>query len=330
VTSRHDVRILVGLGLLAALMAGPGAAQEWRPQKNVEIVVAAGAGGSADRSSRVAQKYLQALPGMPSVSVINRQGGGGTIAWTYIAQHPNDPHYLGTLSPGLVTNEIVGTSKLSYRDFTPLNILMREYIVVSVLASMPFKSARDITVRLKKDPASITFGFAAALGNQNHVVLGMMARAASVDPKALKVVVFNSGNLAATALLGGHIDVLAGTPGTILPHITGGRARAIGISGPERQKGAYASVPTLREQGLDAVYYSWRGFLGPRGLTAAQIAFWEQAFAKVVQADEWKDDYVKNAWIEDFRGAAETRKHLDAEAEFLRKILVELGVLTKQ
>jgi len=315
--------------LVAALVAGGAAAQDWKPAKNVEIVVAAGAGGSADRSSRVAQKYLQALPGMPSVTVTNRQGGGGTIAWTYVAQHPNDPHYLGTLSPGLVTNEILGTSKLSYRDFTPLNILMREYIVVTVLATMPFKSARDITARLKKDPASITFGFAAALGNQNHVVIGMIARAAGVDPKALKLVVFNSGNLAATALLGGHIDVLAGTPGTILPHIAGGRARALGVSGPERQKGAYAAVPTLREQGIDAIYYSWRGFLGARGLTPAQVAFWEQAFAKVVQAEEWKDEYVKNAWTEDFRGAAETRKHLDTESEQLRRILAELGVLKK-
>ena len=108
-----------------------------------------------------------------------------------------------------------------------------------------------------------------------------------------------------------------------------GRARAIGISGPERQKGAYASTPTLREQGLDAVYYSWRGFLGPRGLTPAQVSFWEQAFAKVVQADEWKEDFVKNAWTEDVRDSAATRRHLDAESELLRRILVELGVVTK-
>lgn len=322
--------VAAGCGIVtAALASGPAAAQQWKPQKNVEIVVAAGAGGSADRSSRVAQKYLQALPDIPSVTVSNRQGGGGTLAWTFIAQHPGDPHYLGTLSPGLVTNEIVGTSQLSYRDFTPLNILMREYIVVSTKADSPLLSARDLMARMKKDPASVSFGFAAALGNQNHVVIGMMARAAGVDPKAVKVVVFNSGSLAATAMLGGHVDVLVGTPGTVLPHITGGKVRALGISGPERQKGAYAAVPTLREQGIDAVYYSWRGFLSTRGITPAQTAFWEQAFAKVVQADEWKEDYEKNAWAEDFRGSVETRKHLDVESDLLRKILVELGVVKR-
>ena len=90
-----------------------------------------------------------------------------------------------------------------------------------------------------------------------------------------------------------------------------------------------AAIPTLREQGIDAVYYSWRGFIGPKGLTPAQIAFWEQAFAKVIQGEEWKKDLEENAWGEDFRGSAETRKHLDAEYELLRKMLVDLGVVSR-
>ena len=154
----------------------------------------------------------------------------------------------------------------------------------------------------------------------------MIARAAKVDPKQLKTVIFNSGNAAATAMLGGHVDVLVGTPGTILPHVTSGKARALGTSAPQRQQGAYAATPTLRENGVDAYYYAWRGFLAPRGLTPAQVQFWEQAFAKVVEADEWKVDLQRNAWAEDFRNAAETRKHLDAEYELLRGILAELGV----
>jgi putative tricarboxylic transport membrane protein len=108
--------------------------------------------------------------------------------------------------------------------------------------------------------------------------------------------------------------------------LSAGKARALGISAPERQPGAYASTPTLRENGADAVYYSWRGFLGPRGITPAQVAFWEQAFAKVTEADEWKQDLEKNAWNGDFRGGAEARQHLDSEYELLRTILAELGV----
>ena len=309
-----------------ALVSAPAGAQAWKPQKNVEIVSTAGAGGSADRGARVVQKYLQAMPGMPSVTVSNRTAGGGVLAYTYIAQHPGDAHYLATMATNLLTNQIVGVTQLSYRDFTPLNILVREYIVVSVLPDSPLAGAKDLLARLRKDPASVSFGFGTSPGNQNHVVIAMIARAAKADPKAIKSVIFNSGAAAATAMLGGHVDVLVGTPGTILPHITAGKARALGISAPQRQQGPYAQTPTLRESGADAVYYAWRGFLGPRGLTAPQIAYWEQAFAKVTEAEEWKDDLRKNAWNEDFRGAAEARKHLDSEFELLKTILSELGV----
>jgi putative tricarboxylic transport membrane protein len=317
--------------LLVTLLffAPPVAAQQWKPQKNVEIVSTAGAGGSADRGARVVQKYLQAVPGMPSVTVSNRTGGGGVVAFTFMSQHPGDAHYLATMATNLLTNQIIGVTPMSYRDFTPLNILVREYVVVSVLPDSPLASGKDLLARMKKDPTSLSFGFGTSPGNQNHVVIGMMARAAGVDPKLAKTVIFNSGSAAATAMLGGHVDVLVGTPGTILPHLTAGKARAIGISAPQRQSGAYAATPTLRENGADAVYYSWRGFLGPRGLTPAQIAYWEQAFAKVVEADEWKQDLQKNAWNEDFRGSAETRKHLDAEFDLLKSILSDLGVTPK-
>jgi putative tricarboxylic transport membrane protein len=230
------------------------------------------------------------------------------------------------MATNLLTNQIVGVTQLSYRDFTPLNILVREYVVVSVLPDSPLASAKDLLARLRKDPGSVAFGFGTSPGNQNHVVIAMIARAAKVDPKLVKSVIFKSGNEAATAMLGGHVDVLVGTPGTILPHIQGGRARALGTTAPQRQQGAYAQTPTLRENGIDATYYSWRGFLGPRGLTPPQIAYWEQAFAKVVEADEWKQDLQKNAWTEDFKNAADARKHLDSEFELLRTILAELGV----
>src|SRR5687767_6648725 len=95
-----------------ALASAPAAAQGWKPQKNVEIVSTAGAGGSADRGARVVQKYLQAMPGMPSVTVSNRTAGGGVLAYTYIAQHPGDAHYLATMATNLLTNQIVGVTQL--------------------------------------------------------------------------------------------------------------------------------------------------------------------------------------------------------------------------
>jgi putative tricarboxylic transport membrane protein len=318
----------IAAGVGACTIAAPASAQEWKPNKNVDIVVASGAGGSSDRTARVVQRLLQSNPVFPSISVTNRPGGG-TVAWTFLAQHPGDPHYIATFSPTMLTNHIIGIGKLSYHDFTPLSILLREYVVMTVNAESPITSGQALLERLRKDPTSVSFAFSASPGNHNHVLIGMAMKAAGVDPKKAKVVIQKSGGVGATSMLGGHIDVLVGAPANVLPHIQAGKARALGIGAPQRQKGALASVPTFREQGIDAVFFSWRGFIGAKDLTSAQIAFWDQAFAQAVQGDEWKKDLEKNAWAEDLMGSAETRKHLDSEHQIMTRMLVDLGVVTK-
>ena len=315
--------------LLCAFAASANA-QEWKPSRNVELVVASGAGGAADRQGRQLQRLLtQALPAIPSMTVVNKAGGGGLVAWTGLAQHAGDAHHIATLSTALITNQAMGLGQVRYQDLTPLNILMREYVVAWVKADSPLASIKDVIARLKKDPQSVSFAFATARGNQNHIVIGMIARAAGVDPKAVKAVVFSSGGQGMTAALGGHVDVWVGTAGGAIQHTQSGAARALGISSTQRQGARLAAVPTFREQGVDASYYAWRGFVAPGGLTPAQIGFWDQAFARVVRTDEWKRDLEDNGWDEDFKTSAAARKHLDAEYELLAKMLAELGLVTK-
>ena len=314
---------------LCGLCAGAAAAQEWKPSKNVDIVVASGAGGAADRQARVIQRFVQAVPGVPSVSVSNRPGGGGTVAWSFIAQQKGDAHYMATMNVALVSNQVLGISTIRYQDLTPLNILLREYIAVYTRTASPIASTSDLIARLKKDPASVSFGLSPARGNQNHIVLGMIAKSAGIDPKALKIVVYSSGGQGITAALGGHVDVWAGTVAGALPHVQSNAMKVLGVSSAQRLPGAAATLPTFREQGIDAVYYAFRGFIAPGGLTPAQIAFWDQAFAKIVKDDDWKKVSQENVWVDDFRGAAEARKHLDNELVLLQKMLAELGVTGK-
>ena len=304
-------------------------AQDWKPERNVEIVVSSGAGGAADRSARVIQKYLQSVPGMPSVSVNNKPGGSGTLAWSSLNLHPGDAHYISTLNTALVTNQIMGLSTLRYQDITPLNIVMHEYVAVWVRTASGIQNGKDLVAKLKADPGSVSFGISPARGNQNHIVLGMIARAAGIDPKALKIVVYSSGGAGTTATLGGHVEVWAGTVGNALPLLQEGRIRVLGISSPQRQPGAFAAVPTLKEQGVDAVYSAWRGFLAPKGLTAAQTGYWDRVFSRMVDDPDWKEELEKNAWGRDFKGAAETRKFLEAEHVLLEKMMADLGIIKR-
>lgn len=330
-TRSRNIRLSTFAFLLFAV-ASSAIAQDWKPSRNVDILVASGPGGAADRQGRQIQRLLlQAVPGLPSLTVTNRPGGGGLVAWTTLAQqHAGDAHHIATLSTALVTNQILGVGKVRYQDMTTLNILMREYVVAWTRNESPLASIKDVIARLRKDPQSVSFGFATARGNQNHIVIGMIARAAGMDPKTVKTVVFSSGGQGMTQALGGHIDVWVGTPGGAIQHMQSGAARPLGISADTRQAAALAAVPTFREQGVDASYYAWRGFVAAGGLTPAQIAFWDDAFSRIVSTDDWKSDLDRNGWAEGFLPSAQARKHLDSEYGMLSKMLAELGMVAKQ
>ena len=87
--------------VLGSFMAGfmlsvPAIAQNWKPERNVEIVVNSGAGGASDRQARFVQRALQALPGIPSMTVTNRTGDGSGAQHHDLppSQAPNDIHVL--------------------------------------------------------------------------------------------------------------------------------------------------------------------------------------------------------------------------------------------
>ncbi len=311
--------------VVASCVAASPHAQDWKPTRNIEITVSSGAGGAADREARELQRHMQMRPGMPSITVNNRPGGGGAIAWSSLNQHQGDAHWIATMNVALLTNHIVGASPLRYQDLTPLAILMREYVAVWTRAESPIKSAKELIARLKANPSSVSFGLSPALGNQNHIVLGMLAKAAGIDPKALKIVVY-AGGAGPTAALGGHVDAWVGTLGGAIPLAHAGKVNVMGVSAEKRQPGKAVALPTFREQGIDAVYAAYRGIIGPGGLSAAQRAYWDTTFAQVVHSPGWKNTTLEHAWEPDYKNSADTRKYLDAAYAELRKILVELGV----
>src|SRR4051812_25684659 len=263
--------------LLAAsfVPAAAASAQQWKPTKTVELVVGSAPGGSPDVMARLIQNVFQKTGLVPTSTVVNKPGAANTIGWAYLNQHAGDGHYIATYSPAVIGNKLMGTSQLDYTDFTPLNILAREYVVFAVKADSPITSLKELTARLKKDPQSTSLAFATARGNHNHIVLSMYLKSIGVDPKTAKAVVYPGGGPALTAVLGGHVDVYVASPRSMVPLEKEGRARILAISAPQRQPAIKADLPTFRELGHDAVFFTWRGFMGPKGLKAPEVAYWD-------------------------------------------------------
>ena len=316
---------IVFASCLISLCSGSALAQ-WKPEKPVEIVVSAGAGGNQDLTARVIQKIWHDHHIGPGGVVVNKPGGGGALAFNYVHQHAGDPNYLLMLAPTMFTNRITGTGHFNYTDFTPIALLFNEYIFVSVPADSPIKSGRDLIRRLKRDPASLSVAVASAVGNHIHMGIAVPMKAAGVDVKRMKVVAFKSSEQSLIALMGGHVDVAASTFGTVRPLLASGKIRIIGVSAAHRLPGDLAKIPTWKEQGANAVFASWRGIVAAKGISAAQVAYWEAATAALTRTEAWKQDVKRNYRINHYMTGRDAAQYWHDQYAQLEDTLTALGL----
>lgn len=311
-----------------ALVTGAvGADAQWKPERNVEIIIGAAAAGANDRIARAIQRVLQETKLVQtSVSAVNKPGGGQNIAVSYLNSHPADPHFLMLASASWFTTVAGGRGAISYKDVTPIIRLFDEYQVYYTHIDSPVKSGRDLADRLKKDVTSLSFGFSTALGNPLHISIANLARAVGADPSKLKTVVYNSGALASAQIAGGHLDMGISSPGSALPLTQSGKLRIIAVAGPRRLGPPFADIPTLREQGIDVIAPVFYVMLAPKGISPAQLAYWEDALLKVTQAPEIKKDMERNHWSVEPIVGKELIGFLDQQHESMRRSLLELGL----
>jgi putative tricarboxylic transport membrane protein len=317
--------LCVVLCLLQATLAS--AQPAWVPTKNVEIIVSSVPGGSNDKTGREIEKALLDLKVVPtSTSVVGKPGGGGNIAMAYTNQHVGDGHYLMVTTSTISSNHIIGASKLNYTDFTPIALLVNDYVVFAVKTDSPLKSGKDVMAQFKSKPQSVAIGFAAAFGNTRHVAAGLLIKAVNGNPRDLKTVVFKGSAEAIAGLLGNHLEMVIIGAGNAVAHVQSGRMRVLAVTSPQRLAGALSSVPTWRELGADVVSGSWRGVMGPKDLPAAQLAFWENAMRQMSQNAGWKADVERNFWSEDFVVGAQLKKDLEKDYVDAKKVLVDIGL----
>ncbi len=317
--------------VLCAALCGVVHAQTWKPNKHVELVIPFAAASGNDAVARLLQNIwtTHKLVGA-SNSVVNKPGAGGSLGLNYTAQHAADPHYLVFASSTMLTNHIVGIGKLNYTDFTPVAMMLAEYLIFSVRADSALKTGADLVARLKKDPASVSISVGSAAGNVNHIAIAMVAKAAGADPKRLKVVVFGSAGEGMTALLGGHVDVAVSSLGVIVPQLEAGKLRALALSAPRRMPDALAAIPTWGEQGINVQLSLWRGIFAPKGVSADAVAYWEDVLARTAGSAEWQAQAKKSLWDATFKGVKEMRTQLDADQAALQSVLGDLGMAKAQ
>jgi putative tricarboxylic transport membrane protein len=167
------------------------------------------------------------------------------------------------------------------------------------------------------------------VGGGTHLAAVLLHKAIGGKVSDLKGVSYKGAAEAITNLLGGHIELTSTSAGGVVPHVEVGKLRVVAVAAPRRLGGALADVPTWKEQGADVAYGLWRLAIGPKGMSAAQTAFWEETLRKATQTPEWKSDMEQNFWSDEFILGEAFRRNLAEEYATTKALFVDLG-LAKQ
>jgi putative tricarboxylic transport membrane protein len=302
-------------------------AQSWQPTRPVALVVGATPGGSLDLTARLLQRIFDQHKLVPTpVVVLNKPGAGQGLAWEYMQDRGNDGHAIALGGPNLASNPILGAHPLGYQTVTTIALLFDDYTALIVRAESPLKSMREVVERLRKDPGALSIGVGPALGGGAHIGAVVGLKAAGVRIPEVRFVVYKSAGEAMIAAMSGEVDLAAGTVANYPPQLAAGRIRVIGVTAPQRLGGAMANAPTLREQGIDGIFTTWRSAIGPLGMPRAQVAYWESALAAAVKTDEWQKDLARNFWTSNFTTGAAARQYVEQQGKLFREIFSELGI----
>lgn len=274
------------LALAAVAVVSVAQAQDW-PAKPVRFIVPFPPGGSVDPLGRLLGAKLG--DGLKQQFIVeNRPGAGGSIGTAAAAKAPADGYTFLVVfdshgvNQALVTNLPYDTAK----DFAPVMLVGTAPYAIATAAGKPWKSFQEVVAASKAKPESVSIG---SIGNGT---LGHLLLVQAMQMQGFKIthVPFAGGGPMNTNILGGQIEMGAGSVALLSPQVRGGKMRAIATTGDKRAT-TMPDVPTLIEQGFPGLTaYAWWGIYAPAGTPKPIVDRMNAEMAKVLaQADVRKN-----------------------------------------
>jgi tripartite-type tricarboxylate transporter receptor subunit TctC len=277
----------------AAAIAIPGIAmaQAW-PTKTIKYIVPVAAGGGADMIARVVtERWSKALG--QSIIVDNQSGGGGVVACMNTVRSPADGY---TLLQGYVATHgtTPATRRISYdanKDFTPIGMIGATPNVLVVNEAVPARTVKEFIDYVKRNPGKLSYGSSGA-GSLTHLTMELFKQETGAF---MLHIPYRGIAPAITDLLGGQTQAMFPGLAAALPHLRGGRMRALAVTGKKRSA-LLKDVPTMEEigfKGFDAM--QWYGTVGPAGIPADIVKRLNETQVAVLKAPDMAEKLASEA-----------------------------------
>jgi tripartite-type tricarboxylate transporter receptor subunit TctC len=299
-------------------------AQENYPTRPITMFVGFAPGGGTDIVSRMLSPRLQEELGQP-VTVENRPGASGTLAAGMVARAKPDGYTLltGTVSSQCSVAPLMRPPPYDQlRDFTPLMLVGTLPLVMVVRADSPARDVASLRAYAKEKPDGLNYG-TSGVGSQQHLASELLARQGQMK---MTHIPYRGTGQSVNALMAGDVDVNIDTLATYLPHIRGGRLRALATTLPARAA-SLPEVPTVEEQGFPGYDMSvWYMVLGPAGLPPEVVRRLEGALGKTIADPTINRRLVDAGYIPGGGTAAAAAALVRRDAERLGRLVQEAGI----
>ena len=315
------IRFLLAATL--ALFALPALSQGAYPDRPVKLIVAFPPGGTTDIVGRLVAQKVGVLWGGKTIVVENKAGASGTIGTgESIAAAPDG--YTLTIGNSQThgTNQTL-FAKLPYdlvKDVTPIAMLARTKNVLVVAASSPYRTVDDLLKAGKTKSLSY-----ASVGNgaSSHIIGEFISRKYSLN--AIHVP-YKGGTPAITDLMGGQVDFMAATYGTVANLAKEGRVRILAVS-DEKRDPRIPSVPTFEEAGLPSLGLDTTiGVYGPANPPRAVVDKWSDAIGQVAKMPDVEKTLETAGFDVWYKPASEMAEYHRQEVPRLGRIIKEANV----
>lgn len=319
-STRRRFNRALALPALAPLLSLPIARAADYPARVVELVVPAAPGGGTDILARAfgtfAQKHLQG----GSFAVLNKGGASGGIGMAEIRNAKPDGYKVGMLIAELSILPALKRLNFTSKDFAPIAQLNADPAAITVRTDSKWKTFEEFLADAKSEPGKVS------MGDSGNGSIWHLASAAFADRVGTRFTQINFPGAApaVVALLGGHVDAVAVSPGEVSQHVAAGTLRTLVVMDDKRLPGLFAEVPTLKEKGVDLSTGTWRGLGAPKGTPQPIIDSLSELARKVSEDKAFQETLQKASLGPAYLDAAAFQARMERDNAFFGDLATRL------
>jgi len=317
----------MSIGRRAALMlagttlAAPALAQSAWPARSVRIVIPYAPGGPVEIPGRFIAEHLTQRLGQPFV-VETRPGAGGAIGTKQIISGNDDHSFL--MPTGAVAIQPAVQPDIGYdplRELAPVSLISESTMAFAVRPNSRLRDLQHLLTTARAEPGRVSYG-SSGNGTTTHMAAALFAVRAGID---LLHVPYRGGGQLINAFLAGDVDVMSGDLSTILPHARDGRARLLGVTGPERSP-AVPDVPSITEAVPGTGLNIWFALFAHRGISPDIVRRLVEAMAPLRETSPLAQRMVANGGKLLVTGPDELTALLTREVPMWRQVVAQAGI----